>query len=116
MKKRIEELIEETLRTEPEFKLRNDFSDRMIRLIKKKEKTHQRKIYFWMLLGILMIIGFGYGTFSYFMPTALESLQALKANGKEQIVMLAVIAGFLVIIVQYLDQKLVKERMIHTFK
>jgi ABC-type Na+ efflux pump permease subunit len=110
MKKRIEQLIDEALRKEPTFQLRKDFKDRVIQAIRKKEKASQRKLYMWMALGTLIIIGFGYGVISYFLPSMMESFQGF--NGSSQIIPLAVLIGVIVIVIQFLDKRLVKDKML----
>ena len=109
--KKIEQLIDEVLRSEPEFQLRNDFKDRVLQVIKKKEKASQRKLYIWMALGTLIIFGFGYGTISYFLPDTIESFKGLN-DGVSGLVPLAVLIGLLITIVQYLDKRLVKNKLI----
>ena len=111
MKNKIEELIDEALRTEPTIQLRKDFKDRVIRAIRKQEKVNQRKLYFWMALGTLVIIGFGYATIAYFMPTVLESLQFTN-NGTSSLIPLAVLIGVLIVLVQYLDNRLIKNKLV----
>lgn len=112
MTKRIEELIDEALKTEPSFQLRKDFKDRVVHAIRKKEKASQRRLYLWMALGTIVIFGFGYGTIAYFMPTVLENFGG-AINSLENVVPLGVLAGVIVFIIQYLDKKLVKDRMLH---
>jgi len=112
MKKRIDDLIDEALKTELSFKLRGDFKDRVIQAIQRKEKASQRRLYLWMALGIVMIIGMGVGTIAYFMPSVFEAIGSSDTNGTEQIVPLGVLAGVLVLVIQFLDKKLVKDRML----
>ncbi|SNT29217.1 hypothetical protein SAMN05421640_3232 [Ekhidna lutea] len=113
MTKQIEQLIDEALKTEPSFKLGGNFKDRVVLVLRKKEKSNQRKLYFLMALGMLVIFGFGYGTISYFLPSLFESFSGLK-NMSDQIIPLAVLIGVMVIIIQYLDKKLIKNRMLQT--
>ncbi|MEQ8906458.1 hypothetical protein [Ekhidna sp.] len=110
MTKRIEQLIDEALRIEPSFQLRKDFKDRVVQAIRKKEKASQRKLYMWMALGTLIIMGFGYGVISYFLPSMLESFKGFR--GSSQIVPLAVLIGIITIVIQYLDKRLVKDKML----
>lgn len=111
MTKRIEQLIDEALKKEPTFQLRKDFKDRVIQSIRKKEKANQRKLYLWMAMGTLIIIGLGYGIISYFLPTMLESFKGF--NGSNQIIPLGVLVGIITIVIQYLDKRLVKDKMLH---
>lgn len=110
--KRIEDLIDEALKTEPTFQLRKDFKDRVVHAIRKREKASQRRLYLWMALGTLVIFGFGYATIAYFMPSVLDSFGG-ASNTLEQVVPLGILAGVIVLVIQYLDKKLVKDRMLH---
>lgn len=112
MKERIEKLIDEALKAEPAFQLRKDFKDRVVLAIKKKEKASQRRLYFWMVLGTLVIFGFGYCTIAYFIPSALESLGTVS-SGTSQLVPIAVLIGLLIMVIQFLDKRLVKDKMLH---
>lgn len=109
--KKIEQLIDEVLRTEPDFQLRKDFKDRVVQIIKRQEKASQRKLYFWMALGTLVIFGFGYTTIAYFLPGTFESLNSFN-DGLSGIIPLAVLIGLLIIVVQYLDKRLVKNKLL----
>ncbi|WP_425391147.1 hypothetical protein [Ekhidna sp.] len=109
--KRIEDIIDEALKTEPTFQLSRDFKDRIIQTVRKKERSSQRKLYLWMALGTLVIIGFGYATIAYFMPSTLESFESIKTGNK--VVPLAVLAGLLIVVIQYLDKRLVKDKILH---
>ncbi|MEP1033335.1 hypothetical protein [Ekhidna sp.] len=109
--KKIEDLIDEVLKTEPDFQLRKDFKDRVVQAIRKQEKASQRKLYIWMALGTLIIFGFGYGTIAYFLPGTLDSLKTFN-DGVSGIIPLAVLIGLLITVVQYLDKRLVKNKII----
>ncbi|WP_436515979.1 hypothetical protein [Ekhidna sp. To15] len=109
--KKIEQLIDEVLKTEPDFQLRKDFKDRVVHVIKRQEKASQRKLYFWMALGTLIIFGFGYATIAYFLPGTFESFKGLN-DGVSGIIPLAVLIGLLTIVVQYLDKRLVKNKLL----
>ena len=103
--KRIEELIDQTLKTEPSFTIKNDFRDRVLKTIRRKEKISQRKLYVLMALGVVVMFGFGFAILAYF-----QNLEAL--NSFKNIVPIAVMIGGIVAIVQYLDNKLVKKKML----
>ncbi len=109
--KKIEELIDEVLKIEPDFQLRKDFKDRVVSAINRQEKASQRKLYLWMALGTLVIFGFGYGTIAYFLPGTFESLNGLN-DGVSGIIPLAVVIGILITLVQYLDKRLVKNKIL----
>lgn len=112
MKRRLEDLIDEALSTEPSFQLRKDFKDRVVQVVRKRERASQRRLYLWMALGTFIIFGFGYATMAYFMPTVLERFGGMT-NTVEQIVPMGVLIGIIIIAIQYLDKKLVKDRMLH---
>lgn len=114
MKHKIETLIDEVLKTEPEFQLRKDFKDRVLQVIRKQEKATQRKLFFWMALGTLVILGFGYATIAYFLPGTFESFNGFD-DGVSKSIPLAVLLGVLIAAVQYLDKRLVKNKMIMKF-
>lgn len=102
--KKIEELIDQTLQTEPSFTIKSDFRDRVLKTIRRKEKLSQRKLYVLMALGIVVMFGFGLAILAYFQN--LEALSTFK-----NIVPIAVMIGGVVAIIQYLDNKLVKKKM-----
>lgn len=111
MKERIEKLIDEALKSEPSFELRKDFKDRVVKAIRKKEQAFQRRLYGWMLIGTLIIFGFGYATIAYFLPSALNSFSSI--NGiSDQLIPGAVLVGVVVLVIQYLDKRLIKEKML----
>ena len=112
MKKRLEELLDEALHMEPQFQLRGDFKDRVLKAIQKKEKSQQRKLYFWMALGTLVMLGFGFGIMAYFLPATLDSIGGSTGIG-DQVVPVAILIGIAVGVIQYLDKKLVKDKFMH---
>ena len=103
--KKIEELVDKALRTEPSFNLKNDFRDRVLKAVRRKEKISQRRLYMFMALGVVVMFGFGFAILAYFQN--LESLSAFK-----NIVPIAVMIGGVVAIIQYLDNKLVKKKIL----
>lgn len=112
MKERIEKLIDEALKIEPAFQLRKDFKDKVVLAIRKREKANQRRLYLWMVFGTLIIFGFGYGTIAYFIPEALQSFGNMT-SGTSQLIPIAVLVGLLVLVIQYLDKRLIKDKMLH---
>jgi biotin transporter BioY len=102
--KKIENIIEQALKSEPAFKLGIDFKDRVLKTIRKKEKRVQRRLFILMALGVVIIMGFGVITLLYF-----QKLDSLK--GLENIVPMAVMIGGVVAVIQYLDNKLVKKKL-----
>lgn len=109
--KDIEKIMDEALRTEPSFQLRKDFKDRVVSMIRKKEKASQRRLYIWMALGTVVIFAFGYAAIAYFMPTLFQNLKG-ASDGISQLVPLAVLIGVILTVIQYLDKRLVKDKMV----
>ena len=109
--KDIDHIIEEALKTEPTFKLRKDFKDKVVQAIRKKERASHRRLYMWMTLGTLIILGFGYGTISYFLPSLLDSF-GNPTSGMDRVIPMAILVGIVVILVQYLDKYLVQKRFL----
>lgn len=103
MKKNFDQLIEEALSTEPAFKLGSDFKDRVVKLIRRKERKAQQKLYVLIALGTLLIFGAGFAVVMLF-----ADLEMLSSLG--QLTPLAAVIGGLVVLIQYLDKKLVKDR------
>lgn len=111
MSEKLEKLIDQALKEEPTFKLRNDFKDRVVKIIKRKERIAQRHMYVWIALGSLVILGFGYGILLYFLPHVLEHLTTAH-SGVGSIIPFGIVGGILISIVQFLDKKLVKDKML----
>lgn len=104
MKEDINSLIEEVLREKPSYDLSKDYKDRILRQIKKKEQLSQLKLNF-LFIGIAVIS----------ICTGLGMIFAFKINtlfnGLEQVVPMAVLIGLIAILIQYLDKKLVKDKL-----
>ncbi|MEO9485577.1 MAG: hypothetical protein ABJG47_19105 [Ekhidna sp.] len=111
MKQDIEKIIDEALKSEPAFMLRKDFKDRVVQIIKKQEKASQKRLYFWMAIGILTIFGFGFATIAYFLPTIFEQFGKMNQS-VSGLVPLAVLIGVLVTLVQFLDKRFVKNKLL----
>ncbi|GAB4244534.1 MAG: hypothetical protein Tsb0034_22750 [Ekhidna sp.] len=107
MSDKIEKWIDEALRTEPSYKVRGDFRDKVVKAIRRKEQKDQRSIYFWMTFGLLVFCAAGYVSLTYFFPTMFQGFGQLR-----QITPIAILIGVLIVTVQYLDKKLVKDRLI----
>ena len=103
MNKNLDKVIEDALKIAPTFQLGGDFKDRVTRLIRKNERRTQRKFYLLISMGVLLMFGVGLGMLEYF-----ESMGVL--SHLNQIVPVAVLLGGLVVMIQYLDKKLVKEK------
>lgn len=102
--KNFDKIVEDGLKIEPDFKLGLDFKDRVSKLIRKRERISQRKFYMLIAFGVIAMFGAGLGVVLYF-----AELSAFAELGK--IVPLAVLIGSLVAGIQYLDKKLVKDKM-----
>ena len=107
MSEKIEKWIDEALRAEPAFHLGADFKDKVVKAIRKREQANTRNLYFLMVLGIIVICAIAFGTISFFMPDALAYLKSIRS-----VVPFAVILGSLIAIIQYLDKKLVRDRIL----
>lgn len=103
---KIEELIDQALRSEPAFTLSNGFNERVLKAIRAKERKSQRRLYLIMTMGIVCMVAFGVGLLAYFQ--SLESLPSFK-----NIVPIAVLVGGVVALIQYLDNKLVKNKILN---
>ena len=111
MTKKVDEMIERVLKTAPEFELRNDFSQKVVKAIRKKELINQRKLYFWMVLGFVVILGFGYGLMKMYMPASLVNSNVFDLGDQfNRSVPFAIILSILIIGIQYLDKKLIKDK------
>lgn len=103
MTKQIDQLVEDSLRKEPDFKLSMNFKDRVVRQIRKKERASQRRLYFFLSLGVLAMLVTGFALVSYYgAATGLTQFNGM--------VPIAILVGVLVAGVQFLDKILVKER------
>lgn len=109
MKRNIDQIVEQGLGSEPEFQLRKDFSELVIRRLRKLEAANLRKLYFWIALGTLMIFGFGIALIAYLLPNVWTKL--IQFDGFDQAVPAAVLIGIAIGIIQYLDKILVKDKM-----
>ena len=105
MIEKLDELIDEALRTEPTFKLKPDFKDKLVQLIRRKERMEQRRVYFFIMLGTLAIVGAGVGAIFFF-----ADLEVFSGLG--QLAPMAVLVGAIVVLIQYLDKKLVKDKLL----
>lgn len=105
MKKNIDQIIEEAFKTEPTFELGAGFKDRVSKMIKRKELKSQRKFYFFISLGVVMMFAAGAALVQYF-----GSIKSLSQF--DQIVPFAIMVGGLIAVIQYLDKKLVKDKYI----
>ena len=110
MKRDIDQIIDEVLKIEPDFKLRKDFSDGVIKRLRKIEAASQRKLYFLIALGTLFIFGSGIALLAFFLPESW--VESFRLQGVDQIVPMAVVIGLVVGLIQYLDKVLVKDRML----
>ena len=105
MNEDFEKIVEEGLRREPGFKLGLDFKDRVAKAIRRKEKISQRRFYVLILVGVILLFSAGVGVMAYF-----GQLESFKQLGS--VAPLAVVIGGMVVAVQWLDKKLVKDKLI----
>ena len=110
MKKNLENEIETALKKEPAFKLSKDFSYNVVKALRAKEKRAQRRIYFWMLFGIVFMCGSGALLVVGFFPDLLSTFS--PENQVNSLIPMAVVVGVLVVLIQYLDKRLIKDRLV----
>ena len=111
MSDRVENMIEKALGSEPTFKLREGFAEKVVSAIRKRELRNQRKLFVWMILGCLAMFGFGFMVMKAFMPDSIEVKNLFNFGDQfNQAIPLAVILGVVIVAIQYLDRKLVKEK------
>lgn len=110
MKKHIDQIIDDALKSEPDFRLNQDFRNSVFKAIRRKEATFQRKIYFLIGLGVICMIAAGMVSIAYFIPGL--DLTALKGSsqGGESLVPIAILIGVMLVVIQFLDMKLIKDR------
>ena len=106
MTKKVEKWVDDALRSEIDFSLRNDFKDKVIKKIKRKERISQRKLYFWMTFGIVAIVGCGFLVSTVFAPALFKGLENF-----DQVIPIAIVVGVAITAIQYLDKVLVKNRL-----
>lgn len=107
MSDKLEKWIEEALKAEPTFQLRGDFRDRVVKVIRSQERKSQRRFYFYLAFGLIFMIGTGLGLILFYFPGVFSGTSEVA-----KLLPLAVLVGLLLVVVQYLDQKLVKDKMI----
>lgn len=107
MSDKLEKLIDEALKAELPFQLRGDFRDRIISIIQKKERRSQQRFYLLMALGMLTMSAVGIAIIFFYFPTIFSGSGTMT-----KILPLAVLIGVLLVVVQYLDKKLVKDKML----
>jgi len=110
MSERVENSIEKALRSEPRLNLGDGFADKVVRKIRKRESANQRKLYIWMILGVLAMFGFGYVIIKVFMPETITGQSFNLGDQFNKVIPFSVLVGILVVAIQFLDQKLVKEK------
>lgn len=109
MSDKIDKWIDEALKTEPSFQLRGDFRDRVVKTIRRKEKGSQRRFFFMMALGIVVMGAFGYAIMAYYFPNLKTTDGFSEVN---RIIPFGVLLGVIIAGIQYLDKKLVKDRFL----
>lgn len=104
---RISVLIEEALRKAPDFELEEGFEDRVIKRIHKKETRKQWGIYIFMAFATLTMLGYGYASIVPYLD-----FNASIFNNVSQFVPIAALLGCVIVVIQWMDRKLVKDRML----
>lgn len=105
--KHISHMVDKALKSPPSFKLEKGFKDRVLKRIEKMERASQTKLYLWMALGMIAIFGMSYAIMSYFIPSLLLSIASFSIAKPFLLVLLACL---FFIAIQYLDQRLVKDK------
>ncbi|MEM0942239.1 MAG: hypothetical protein AAF600_21955 [Bacteroidota bacterium] len=104
---KIENWIDEALKTEINFELSKGFKNSVLTAIKKKELRSEQKVYLLIVLGVILMVLAGYVCIALFFPDLIQKMSQEKVN---KLIPTAVIAVVLIALVQYLDKKLIKER------
>ena len=113
MKEGIEKVLDQALKSAPTYQLSNDFKDQVIKMIRKKERASQRKFYFLLTFGVLSFVSLGFALMVYYFPSLLfgsNDVAGIKEINKS--IPFAILIGIAIAVIQYLDKKLVKDRMI----
>ena len=100
-------LIDEALKKEPEFRLEEGFEDRVLKKMRQRESKKQWKLYVFMAVAMVMMLGYGLSSL-----TAIVDFNASLVNNISQFVPLAAMIGCLVVVVQWIDNKLIKDRVL----
>ena len=111
MKDNVDQIVEEALRSEPRFKLNQDFRNRVFNAIRKKESRFQRKVYFLLALGVVGMIAMGIITISYFFPGIIKTnVLSSGTSAVDSLVPMAILIGIMLVFIQFLDKRLIKDR------
>lgn len=111
MKEDIDHIIEEALKAEPSFKLNSDFRNRTFKAIRKLESRAQRRLFVLIAFGSLLMVLVGVSTVAYFLPGLLDfSAISSSTQGIDSLVPIAILIGILLVVIQFLDKKLIKDR------
>lgn len=99
----IDQLIESALGSEPEFKLKADFKDQVVRVIKKREQNRQRKFYLFLGLSTFLMTAIG-------IVFTINYIKIASIEVQNSFLPLAISLGLMLVVFQYLDKRLVKDR------
>lgn len=102
--KNLDRIVEEALSREPEFKLDAHFKDQVIIEVRKRERAKKRRLNALLLAITLVTTSFGIALIFIFKLDGLFR----QLSG---VVPIGIFIGVLVVIVQFLDRKLIKEQM-----
>ena len=113
MKERLEEIVDQALKSAPTYRLSDGFKDQVVKMIRKKERTSQRKFYFLLTFGVLSFVIIGFILLVHYFPTLITgSNNVLGIKEINRSIPFAILIGIAIAVIQYLDKKLVKDKMI----
>jgi len=103
---KLDNIIDEALRKDPEIKIEPAYRDKVIYQIRKNKSKANFKQY--LLISIITCILGGLGVGMIFMFKIQLAIQELG-----QIIPMAVLFGAILVVFQYLDKKLIKDKLIN---
>ena len=110
MKKDIDHIVEEALRTEPPFRLNSDFKHKTLKAIRKMEARSQKRLFVLIGVGSILMVLMGVGTIAYFLPELLDFGALRSTQGIDSLVPIAILIGIMLVVIQFLDKRLIKDR------
>ncbi len=110
MKKNIDQIVEEALRAEPIVQLSSDFKYKTLKAIRKVESRAQKRLYFLIGFGSFLMVLMGLTTIAVFIPELLDVSKFTSGQGVDSLVPIAILIGIMLVIIQFLDKRLIKDR------
>jgi len=104
---KIDQIVEEAIRIEPMMEIEASFKDEVINRIRKNKRKEIIKVYALIFLVIIFLVGIGMGMLLFFKVQI-----AVKEIGP--IIPIAVLLGAMIVLIQYLDKKLLKDRLVNS--